>query len=371
MKNLLFPQQKRKRRKRKEMDKSLQHMKPIAIIVLICLSFLAHAQNLQIQGIAPHAHLMHKVQAKENWYSVGRIYNLSPREIAPFNQLSIDQPLAIGQSLKIPLTSNFSTDGQIASDESLIPIYHKVADKEWAYRISTNYQVPVESLEAFNKIKKEQVKAGMPLIVGFLKVKTDQSPLASKAVKVTPVQTSVAAAPVPAATTANTTPTATPTANTKTAPSNAEPVVATSTPVQPKKEPVTTKSEPPPTSVVNTKPVVVSDPPVPEKQSDRTLTARSSYFQSSYEGGGKSGSGSAHIFKSSSGFTDGKFYALINAVPVGTIIKVSAQGKTIYAKVLGGLTDMKENQGIALRISNAAAAMLGTGDAKFTAEWNY
>jgi LysM repeat protein len=340
------------------MDKALEIMKSVAIVILIGACSIAHAQNLQIQGIAPNAHLLHKVQAKENWYSVGRIYNLSPREIAPFNQLSIEQPLAIGQSLKIPLTTNFSTDGQIASDESLIPIYHKVADKEWAYRISTNYQVPVESLEAFNKIKKEQVKAGMPLIVGYLKVKTDQSPLASKAVKVEPLLPSATAASV------------------SSAPPKTEPVAVPSEPVQTKKEPAPTKADPPavpttPTTVANTKPGVVSDPPVPEKQSDRTLTARNSYFQSSYEGSGKSGSGSVHIFKSSSGFTDGKFYALMNAVPVGTIIKVSAQGKSIYAKVLGGLTDMKENQGISLRISNAAAAMLGTGDAKFTGEWSY
>ena len=47
------------------------------------------------------------------------------------------------------------------------------------YKISSMYNdVPVTSLEKWNKVKRDDVKQGTPLIVGFLKVKTDQSPLA-------------------------------------------------------------------------------------------------------------------------------------------------------------------------------------------------
>lgn len=352
------------------MGKRFIIQKPLLLWLCLCLLSFAQAQPLQVQGIVPNAYITHQVQAKENWYSVGRIYNLSPREIAPFNKLTIEQPLAIGQSIKVPLTTNFTTTGQIAADESLIPLYHKVAEKEWAYRISTNYQIPIENLEAFNKIKRDQVKAGMNLIVGYLKVKTDQSPLSSKAVKVKPGPVLIGEEKL------------------------TDPIV--SVPPKPATEPSSkTAIEPAPKSVTEPTTKTVSEPvakvnpesiskpvpppapvnPAPQKNPEqppqtRVLSNGDSYFKSGFEGG-KSTSGKAHIFKSSSGFTDGKFYALMNQVPIGTIVKVNANGKSIYAKVLGGLTDMKENNGILIRISNAGAIALGLGETAFTAEVQY
>ena len=63
----------------------------------------------------------------------------------------------------------------------------------------------------------------------------------------------------------------------------------------------------------------------------------------------------------------------MNNIPVGTIVKVSVPGtdKIIYAKVLGQLPDMKESAGLAIRISNAAASELGTGEGRFNVEMKY
>ena len=76
-----------------------------------------------------------------------------------------------------------------------------------------------------------------------------------------------------------------------------------------------------------------------------------------FSDGGKSSSGQAGIFKSTSGWQDGKYYALMNNATVGTIVKVTDQpsGKIVYVKVLGQLPDMKESANLAIRISNAAA----------------
>jgi rare lipoprotein A (peptidoglycan hydrolase) len=64
---------------------------------------------------------------------------------------------------------------------------------------------------------------------------------------------------------------------------------------------------------------------------------------------------------------------LINNVPVGTIVKITNQGtgKSVYAKVLGQLPDMKESAGLTLRLSNAAAAELGVGDGRFSVGVSY
>ena len=70
-------------------------------------------------------------------------------------------------------------------------------------------------------------------------------------------------------------------------------------------------------------------------------------------------------FKSTSGWKDGKYYLLINDVLPGTVVKIECPktNKVIYAKVLGTLVQAKENEGLTLRVSNAALDALGLTDA--------
>ena len=92
-----------------------------------------------------------------------------------------------------------------------------------------------------------------------------------------------------------------------------------------------------------------------------------------FEDAGKSLSGSAGTFKSTSGWNDGKFYALVNNVPVGTIVKINnpVSGKAVFAKVLGSLPDMKESLGLVARVSDAAAAQLDAAGTRFSVEVRY
>ena len=57
------------------------------LVLIFCVPFFALAQNkpLLIEGAAPNWHLSHTVAAKENYYSLGRMYNVSPKEIASYN----------------------------------------------------------------------------------------------------------------------------------------------------------------------------------------------------------------------------------------------------------------------------------------------
>lgn len=311
-----------------------------------------------VQGTTPRLYLQHSVAPKETWYSIGRLYNISPKELAPYNGLTMDKPLAIGQSLKVPLAAaNFSQDGAKAADEVFVPVYHTVQEKEWMYRLSVNYnKVPIANLEKWNSVNGTTLKPGMNLVVGYLKVKTGQSALASKGSS----KIAVAAAPPPVVAT-NTPATDTKKPDIK-EDKKAEPAVAKTEPVVKNDPPPATKTEPPKEQPVSppvqpSKPVVTTTPPVAAPDN------KGGYFKSSYNDGYKSASGSAGVFKSTSGWNDGKYYALMNNVGVGSIVKVSTptNGKAIYAKVLGNLPDMKESAGLTIRISDAAAAELGAG----------
>ncbi len=81
--------------------------------------------------------------------------------------------------------------------------------------------------------------------------------------------------------------------------------------------------------------------------------------------------GTAMTFKSASGWADKKYYILMNNAPTGSIVKIKNGKNELYAKVLWGLGEMKENEGLDFRISTAAAAALGITDQKFDLKVTY
>jgi LysM repeat protein len=335
-------------------------------ILLTCICFSLAAQTtLQVQGISPNLYLVHTVAAKDNWYSIGRLYNLSPKELSPFNDLPMEKPLEIGQQLRIPLKpANFSQDNQKEADEVFVPVYYVVKEREWMYRISqNNNKVPIEKLEQWNNLTNYDIKPGLEVIVGYLKVKSSQSALASQS---TSVRTS---SPVGK--------------TTEPAQKSTVPVVISKT-----DDKAIDQAKQKPQDVVKTEPAKVET-----KVEDKALTEskavekteikpvvsapmtdnKGGFFKNQYGETGKGTSGAAGVFRSTSGWQDGKYYALMNNIPVGTIIKVAnpSNGKTVYAKVLGGLPDMKESVGLALRISDAAATELGLAANKFPVNVRY
>jgi LysM domain len=333
------------------------------LIFLIIFHVVGYSQNIQltIEGSEGKFYLNHVVVAKENWYSIGRLFNLPPHDIASFNNMPFDKPLEVNTSLKIPLTSvNFDQKQIKSSGESLIPVYHVLKEKEWMFKISSIYNdVPVTSLEKWNKVKRDDVKQGTPLIVGFLKVKTDLSPLAvgiSSNPAVSPAATDISVK--------SNKPT-----DVAAAPASQNPSGAVSTSSNTVKPAIVNTASGSGTGISNA--IAVSNPP--ERVNNYAAThSNGGFFSIDYTSTGKTSSGLAGTFKSTSGWTDGKYYALMNGIPVGSIIRVSGtNGKMIYAKVLGQLPDMKESSGLLIRISNAASAELGLGEGKFPVEVKY
>src|SRR5579863_1117390 len=152
--------------------------------LIIVMRVPAQSDELIVQGQTGGLYLRHAVSAKETWYSVGRMYNVDPKELAIYNHLTFAHSLVIGEELKVPLTSlNFSQDEKKLARESLVPVIHIVQEKEWLYRISVNHnKVPIPVLERWNHVTGDEVHAGLHMIVGYLKVKTALSALAKLSV---------------------------------------------------------------------------------------------------------------------------------------------------------------------------------------------
>ncbi len=304
--------------------------KGLSTLLLLGLCMLGKAQSLPLVARLENGklYLVHSVAAKENWYSVGRIYNVSPKDLAPYNGTTTDKGLSIGQSLRIPLESgNFSQNGGAMADEALVPVYHIVEPKEGLYHISQIYnKVSMDAIRSWNHLSSDALHTGQSLVIGYLKVKKDQSPLVSAAAKtdLQPVKTEHKA-----------------------------PVVTTA-PTQSAPVDVKTVQEPAPAPTV----------PVQSTTPGNGGAFKSQYDDLARNENVNTQTGPGAVFKSTSGWKDAKYYALMNKVTPGTIVRVinPANNRAIYAKVLGEIPPGKENDGLFIRISNAAASELSLAE---------
>ncbi len=314
----------------------------------------------------------HTVKAKETLYSLARKYNVHPRELAAYNNIPVETSLVLGQVIKIPLKPTMAplqatppkSDAVVKKEEpakpvtpvkepekttvspvTKIPVNHKVAKKETLYAISKKYpNASIADIKKWNNLTSDGLSEGTSLVVGYKQSTT----LAEE--KEQPVKKEVETV--------------------KEKPVEKEIISESNTSQVGKKEEAVAKAVEKPVKTV----------PIREEQSSITGkdfaggAFRASYMQQVKEKAEPvSEKGTAGIFKSTSGWEDGKYYCLSNSIPAGTIVKVTypATGNAIYAKVLDLIPDLRQNAGIILRLSNAATSELGVSTDIFECTINY
>lgn len=318
-------------------------------ILGLVLLFVQFAFSQQPRFVAKKSgndlYIEHKVQPKENWYSVGRIYFISPKDIAKYNATSIDKGLAIGQTLRIPLNAGNFTQSSVSQKDD-VPVLHIVQPKETLFRVANGYGASVTDIKRWNQLRNEQLNAGTSLVIGFL-----------RASNVLPAEQTVNTVPV----------------EVSSKDAVQKPVVPAETAVKPAVAPVQAAVKPvvaPPVQAA-IKPATGS--PVkevaaaPKPQEQQSVAVMAGQFTALYEQQSKEGKQQIlenpvyGVFKSTSGWQDGKYYVLLNNVVPGTIVKITCRttGKQLYAKVLGAVPSGKESEGMAMRMSNASQAALG------------
>lgn len=345
-------------------------VKWLSVLLFVFISSASFAQHdaLIIDGNAPKLFINHIVTPKENFYSIGRKYNVAPKDLAAYNNLQFENGLSIGQTLKIPLDKdNFTQHGAGTAQQFLVPIYHVVQAKEGLYRVSVDYnKVPLASIKRWNHLQSDEVSVGTALIVGYLKVDKKESSLATNDSK--PVSTDTNAA------------------------NNDVVQVAKEAPKEEVK-PIPNGDE----SHERLPPVKVNDDNKPGKKGDvvidqtdghkttvQTVNTKSSvnfaggYFKKLYNDQADkrspvTESGSGGTFKSTSGWQDGKYYCFNNDAAPGSVIKITnnVTNKSVYAKVLDAIPDIKQNASLKIILSNSAAEELGAEDGKFDCDLSY
>lgn len=297
-------------------------------MLLLCFCVTAQ-QKLLLKGKPNAMYIEHKVGEKESLSSIGRIYGITASQLSRFNGRSPSSVLSKGSTLKIPLSVND------ISQKTGTPVYHTVVKGDNLFKISQRYnKVPVSQLKNWNKLGAAGVKNGQELVVGYIKTNSDQPSLVStqkETLTEKVVETTVASD------------------------------VATKSQVSEQAKTVSVKEK--------------EAVPVFHKDLDEKNTATlpdEGFFASLYDRDDLTlvqqyRSGDAATFKTISGWTDRKYYVLINDIKPGTIVRITASNnKSICARVLSQLPVTKGDEGLLLRMNNAAAAALGIKDEKFT-----
>jgi LysM repeat protein len=151
-------------------------MKNIVLLsVIILTTTILQAQTnetLLIKSGDKGLYVDHKTTPKENFYSMGRVFNVHPKHIALFNGLEMSKGLSLGQNVKIPLSDTNFTQ----KTDKGIPIYYVTGNGETLYRVSTNNKnVLMENLRKWNHLSSDKLANGTKLIVGYLTTSETQA----------------------------------------------------------------------------------------------------------------------------------------------------------------------------------------------------
>lgn len=297
-------------------------------MLLLCFCVTAQ-QKLLLKGKPNAMYIEHKVGEKESLSSIGRIYGITASQLSRFNGRSPSSVLSKGSTLKIPLSVND------ISQKTGTPVYHTVVKGDNLFKISQHYnKVPVNQLKTWNKLGAAGVKNGQELVVGYIKTNSDQpSPISTQKEAVTEKAV--------------------------------ESIVTTDAAT---KSQVSEQVKTVPVKEKESVPVFHNDL---DEKNNATLSDEG-FFASLYDRDDLTlvqqyRSGDAATFKTISGWTDRKYYVLINDIKPGTIVRITgSNNKSICARVLSQLPVTKGDEGLLLRMNNAAASALGIKDEKFT-----
>lgn len=286
-------------------------------------------QKLVIKGKGNARYIEHKIGEKESLSSLGRAYGISASQLAKFNGKSPSSQLSKGGMIKIPVKLQ---DIQLNAQGTAV--YHVVGKGENLFKIGQLYnKATVAQLRKINKLSVSTVKNGQEIIVGYLKTNIDPQPA---------------------------------------------PIVKTATPeavvAEKKQEQIQgyhqeneaqVEVEKKTTSTIVE--VKKETPVVNQLQAPDEGFFTSLYVKPDAASTQKTVSGEASTFKTISGWTDRKYYILINDIAPGTIVRITASNnKSICARVLGSLPVTKGAENLLLRMSNSAASVLDMKDAQFT-----
>ncbi|MBS7562974.1 LysM peptidoglycan-binding domain-containing protein [Mucilaginibacter sp. Bleaf8] len=280
--------------------------------------------------------ILHKLEPKDNYYAIGRRYNVAPNVIIQFNN---NASLRVGQIIKVPTNQPFVSAAPQAVNTSITPsarnqnnnsiagnqpaqnndntvTEYKVSAGETLYAISRRFNVRVEEIMSFNNLRSSSLSPGQ-----IIKIRS----AAPAAQQQNPVQ---------------------------------QPA-ATPTPVQANMPPV-------------------SSPEIPSSKRDSTTVDSDSAsvarrLPANRYGLTERNENGVATFMDEAGLDPNKKLVLHRTAPVGTVIKITnpMTNRTTFAKVVGRFTENEMTKDVVIVMTKNTADALGALDKRFRVTISY
>lgn len=150
----------------------IRHLLTVFSLFFCFGAFAANIDSTGVQNNKGKKLIIHKVEPKETYYSLGRKYGVDPKSIMEFNNTI---PLQIGIVINIPTDRPFADDN-IAQKTESIPqraavkskptfVTHKVRAKETLSEIAEKYNTSVKTIQRLNNMKGTSIQIGKVLKV--------------------------------------------------------------------------------------------------------------------------------------------------------------------------------------------------------------
>jgi LysM repeat protein len=341
------------------------------IVVICCLAgFNAGAQTvpdtLQAFGSSPDLYIYHTVQKGETFFSLGRMFHISPYEVAKANGLTFDSTLHLYSYVKIPLTNNnFNQQTNETDQPGFAPVFHKVVQGETLYHIGQEFnKVPLQNIQAWNHLSNNNVDLGKYLVIGFVRYDQDaviNHPETNLAVASQPVENTQSSQPIKTDNNSH----SAPVNNSNTTTSNTKNIIIPA--------PIMTRAD---SGIITNHSIATRDT---FNNMANSVTDNNSPFESAYLQETSSTNTPDSIRGAGSWFSSNippgskKYYVLFDSAARGEVIKIinPLNGKFIYAKVLDVIPKLGENVNIVVKISDAAQQDLGVMTQRFFCQVDY
>ncbi|MGI4729511.1 MAG: DPBB and LysM peptidoglycan-binding domain-containing protein [Janthinobacterium lividum] len=152
--------------------------------------------------------ILHKLDPKDNYYSIARRYNVRPKDVMDYNN---NAKMQIGAIIKVPTDRPFNTNSspvKTASTQNQTPqktnttvadnvptngnspeyTQYKVSAGETLYAISRRFQVKVDDIISYNNLKSSSLSAGQ-----ILRIKREETLAPAPVIAAPPVESTTVA----------------------------------------------------------------------------------------------------------------------------------------------------------------------------------
>ena len=293
--------------------------------IILLFTFISHISiaqdSLWIKVSEEKPFITHKSSSNESLFTIAKIYSAPPAQLADVNNIALQQVVAAGKKVDIPVDSyNYIKENNVLKSK---PLYYKVKKEDNLIAISRLFKVSQSVIQKWNGLLDTKLNPGKILKVGW--VAYDKLSEPKPAVK-----------------------------NAKDA----------SKPFQVRD------------SIRNAKelPITILD----SKEDSVAVDEKPSAYEILYDQQVMSmniteESGAAVFYDLKMKAPKDVYYAFHNMANKGTILKITnpANGKFIFAKVIGTIPNLKDYHNALIGLSDNAASVLGARDTKMFCNIKY